>query len=81
MIKTIKFKIKKNYGLIGLIFLILITVTSTSYYNLKKNYNQNNYINFYDNVFFKKTLKYLVDNLEPKFSKIKHEIININTKT
>ena len=74
MIKTIKFKIKKNYGLIGLIFLILITVTSTSYYNLKKNYNQNNYINFYDNVFFKKTLKYLVDNLEPKFSKIKHEI-------
>ena len=32
------------------------------------------YINFIDNIFFKKTLNHIVENLEPKYKKIKHKI-------
>ena len=44
------------------------------YFNFKKNNNIQAYNNFIDNVYFKKTLSHLVDNLEPKYKKIKHKI-------
>ncbi len=74
MLKNLKNKIRKNIQIFGLIFLIVITVVSTSYFNFKKNNSIKNYNNFIDNVFFKKTLGYLVDNLDPKYKKIKHKI-------
>ena len=73
MIKNIKNKIKKNIQIFGLILLIVITVVSTGYFNFKKNNNQA-YNDFVDNVYFKKTLNHLIDNLEPKYKKIKHKI-------
>jgi murein DD-endopeptidase MepM/ murein hydrolase activator NlpD len=75
MIKILKIKAKKNIEIIGLILLILFTVISTSYFNIKKNKIEKNYNNFVENVFFKKTLNYIIDNLDPKYKKIKH-IIN-----
>jgi murein DD-endopeptidase MepM/ murein hydrolase activator NlpD len=74
MLKKLKYKIKKNVQIFSLIFLISITVISTSYFNFKKNNNSQNDNNFIDNIYFKKTLSYLVDNLEPKYKKIKHKI-------
>ena len=74
MLKILKNKIRKNIQIFGLIFLIAITVVSTSYFNFKKNNNIQAYNNFIDNVYFKKTLSHLVDNLEPKYKKIKHKI-------
>ena len=74
MLKNLKNKIRKNIQIFGLIFLITITVISTSYFNFKKNNNIQAYNNFIDNVYFKKTLSHLVDNLEPKYKKIKHKI-------
>ena len=74
MLKNLKNKIRKNIQIFGLIFLIAITVVSTSYFNFKKNNNIQAYNNFIDNVYFKKTLSHLVDNLEPKYKKIKHKI-------
>ncbi len=74
MLKILKNKIRKNIQIFGLIFLIALTIVSTSYFNFKKNNNIQAYNNFIDNVYFKKTLSHLVDNLEPKYKKIKHRI-------
>ena len=74
MFKNLKNKIRKNIQIFSLILLIVITVLSTSYFNLKKNKNVQNYNNFINNIYFKKTLSYLVDNLDPKYKKIKHKI-------
>ena len=74
MIKNLKNKIKKKIEIFSLIFLIVITVFSTSYFNFKKEKNIQNYSNVFNNVYFKKTLNHLVDNLDPKYKKIKHKI-------
>ena len=74
MLKNLKNKIEKNVQIVGLIFLILITVISTSYFNLKKNNNIQIYNNFIDNIYFKKTLSHLINNLDPKYKKVKHKI-------
>ena len=74
MLKNLKNKIRKNFQIFGLIFLIAITIVSTSYFNFKKNSDTQTYNNFVDNIYFKKTLSHLVDNLEPKYKKIKHKI-------
>ena len=74
MLKILKNKIRKNIQIFGLIFLIALTIVSTSYFNFKKNNNIRAYNNFIDNVYFKKTLSHLIDNLEPKYKKIKHKI-------
>ena len=74
MIKFLKIKIIKNFEIFGLILLILITGFSTSYFNYKKNNNQITYNNFIDNIYLKKTLKEVIDNLDPKYEKVKHKI-------
>ena len=74
MIKNIRLKIKKNLELFSLIVLIVSTTISTSYYNYKKNINEDIYANFIDNVYLKKTLNHLVENLDPKYKKVKHKI-------
>ena len=74
MLKNLKIIIKKNSEISALILLILIAAFTTSYFNFEKNKNQNTYNNFIDNVYLKKTLKQIVDNLEPKYKKVKHRI-------
>ncbi|WP_440681214.1 peptidoglycan DD-metalloendopeptidase family protein [Candidatus Pelagibacter sp. HIMB1623] len=74
MLKNIARKIKKNFEIFGLVVLIIIVVLSTNYFNAKKNTEIKTYNNFIDNVYFKKTLKHVVANLEPKYKKIKHKI-------
>ncbi len=67
-------KLKKNTEIFGLVILIFITAVSTSYFNYKKNLDEKTYISFVDNVYFKKTLSHIFNNLEPKYKKIKHKI-------
>ncbi len=74
MIKNLKVKFKKNLEITALIILITITAISTTFYNHKKNLNNKTYYNFVDNIYFKKTLKHIVENLEPKYKKTKHRI-------
>ena len=74
MIKNLKIKIKKNFEVFFLIFLIIFTVISTSYFNFKKKDYQNIYLNFVDNVYLKKTLTHIINNLDPKYKKIKHRV-------
>ena len=74
MIKYFKNKIKRNLEIHLLIFLIFFTILSTSYFNYAKKTNRETYNNFIDNVYLKKTLSHLIENLEPKYKKIKHKI-------
>ena len=74
MLKNLQNKLKTNFEISGRIILIFFTVIFTSYFNYKKNLNDKTYNNFIDNIYFKKTLSHLIDNLEPKYQKIKHKI-------
>ena len=74
MLKKIKLKIKKNLEIFALGLLIAITISFTSYYNYNKKNIFSNYSNLLDNVYFKKSLNQILNNLEPRFKKIEHEI-------
>ena len=74
MLKNLINKIKKNYEILSLVLLVIFTSIFTNYLNnINKNYNDT-YSNLIDNVYLKKTLSYLVENLEPKYKKISHNI-------
>jgi murein DD-endopeptidase MepM/ murein hydrolase activator NlpD len=74
MFKNLFSKIKKNIEIFGLVLLIILTAISTSYFNSTKKEGLKIYDNFVDNIYFKKTLTHIVENLEPKYKKIKHKI-------
>ena len=64
----------KNLKLIGLIFLIILTVIIAAYSNQNKNLSKNQNIDFINNIYFKKTLNEIVNNLEPRYKKYNHKI-------
>ena len=74
MLKILLSKTKKNLEIFGLVLLILFTAIITTYFNSTKKENLEIYNNFVDNIYFKKTLTHIVENLEPKYKKIKHKI-------
>ena len=74
MIKKFQLKIKKNLEILSILLLILLTISSTTYYNYKKKIIVQKTNNFINNIYLKKTLKYLINNLEPKYKKINHKI-------
>ena len=72
LLNKFKSKIKKNTEIFALSLLIIITISFTTYYNYSKNKIYNNYINTINNVYLKKTVTHIFNNLEPKFKKIEH---------
>ena len=79
MSNKLKVKFKKNPEIIALAMLVIITIFSTTYYNLSKTKIYNNYKNIISNVYFKKTVSHILETLEPKFKKINHKISNGET--
>ena len=74
MHRKLKLKLFKNKEIFGLVLLILITAVTTSYFNYKKKTQLEAYNNFFDNIYLRKSLYHIIDNLEPKLKKIKHKI-------
>ena len=74
MLKFIIQNLKKNFKIFALFSLIISATLFMSYFNYKKEIDNNLYFNFIDNVYFKKTLKTVIKNLEPKYKRIKHKI-------
>ena len=74
MLNKIKRKFKNNTEIIALGLLLLTTILSTTYYNFNKQKIYNNYKNIINNVYFKKTISNVFENLEPKFKTITHKI-------
>ena len=74
MLNKFYYKIKKRVEFIPLVLAIIITAILTTYFNYEKNINKKNYDDFIDNVYLKKTLNHIINNLEPKYKRIKHQI-------
>ena len=66
--------LKRNTEIVALSFLILITIISTTYYNNSKKKIYSNYKNKINNVYLKKTVNQLFNNLEPRFKIISHKV-------
>ena len=71
--------IKKNTEIVALGFLIIITVISTTYYNSNKKKIYYNYKNIINNIYLKKTVNHLFNNLEPKFKIVNHKVVEGET--
>ena len=79
MFKKIKIKLAKQTEILALALLILITIIFTTYYNYNKKKIYNNYKNIIDNVYLKKTINNVLNNLEPKYKKIDHKVLSGET--
>jgi len=79
MLNKIKFKFKNNTEIVALGLLVIITIISTSYYNFIKKKVYTNYKTTINNIYLKKTINHIFDNLEPKFKKINHKISSGDT--
>ena len=66
--------VKKNLEFAFLLLTIIVTILSVRIYNVNKNVINQNYINLINNTYFQKNIKYVFDNLEPKFIDITHKV-------
>jgi len=66
--------VKKNLELAFLLLAIIVTIFSVRIYNVNKNVVNQNYINLTNNTYFQRSIKYIFDNLEPKFIDITHKV-------
>ena len=79
MLNKIRIKIKNKNEILALIFLIIATVCFTTYYNYSQKKIQNNFSEIINNIYLKKTANHFLNKLEPKFKKIRHQIIEGET--
>jgi len=66
--------IKKNLEFTFLLLIIIFTVFSIKIYNINQHTINQNYINLINNIYFQKSIKYVFNNLEPKFIDINHKV-------
>ncbi len=79
MLKKFTPKLKNKKELLALILLVIMTVIFTTYFNYTQKKIKNNYNDLINNIYFKKTTKHFLDQLEPKFKKIRHQIVEGET--
>ena len=66
--------IKKNAEFAFVLILLAITIASTTFYNNKKILINKNYKDVINNIYFKKSLNFIFDNLTPRYKSIDHKI-------
>jgi murein DD-endopeptidase MepM/ murein hydrolase activator NlpD len=74
MLINFKNIIKRNLKVIGLIFLFVSTIVIVTISNHQKNLSRDQYNNFVNNIYVKKTLNEIVKNLEPRYKRYDHKI-------
>jgi murein DD-endopeptidase MepM/ murein hydrolase activator NlpD len=74
MLKKLLLFSHKNLRILGLIFLIIFTICILIFSAQQKKLKSSEYNNFLDNIYFKKTLNEIVNNLEPRYKKYNHKI-------
>ncbi len=74
MLKKFKSSLLNNLKIFGLILLIIFTIIITILSNHQKKISKSQGINIVDNIYFKKTLNEIVNNLEPRYKKYNHKI-------
>jgi len=66
--------IKKNTELVFLFLLMGITIASTTFYNNNKIKVNKNYKDIVNNIYFKKSINHIFQNLTPRYKSIDHKI-------
>ena len=74
MLKKIKSSLLNNLKIFGLILLIIFTIIIATLSNHQKKLSKNQHNNIIDNIYFKKILNEIVNNLEPRYKKYNHKI-------
>ena len=74
MIKKIKTFFSTNINILGLIFLTVLTILTSFYSNYQKKIDTQKYNNLINNIYLKKTLNEIINNLEPKYKTYNHKI-------
>ena len=74
MLKKLQSIFFKQLKLLGLILIIILTIIVSTLSNHKKNLKSKEYNNFINNIYLKKTLSEIIDNLEPRYKKYNHKI-------
>ena len=74
MLKKLTLFFFKNLHTLGLIFLIIFTIIIATLSSYQKNLNSKQYDNFINNIYIKKTLNEIINNLEPRYKKYNHKI-------
>ena len=74
MLKKIKKIIKKNHEISTLSILVIATLISISLFNYKQNIDNQKFNNLVNNLYLKKTLNHIFNNLEPKYKRINHKV-------
>ncbi len=64
----------RNLEISILVSFILIIIITSTILNYQKNLNSQKYSNFINNIYLKKTLDEIINNLEPRFKKYNHKI-------
>ena len=66
---------KGNRTIFSLTLLMIVTVVAMNYHNYKKKINDTNIKNLINNIYFKKTLSSIFDQLNPKFERVNHIVL------
>ena len=74
MLKKIKSSLLNKLKISGLILLIIFTIVVATLSNHQKKISKIQNNNIVDNIYFKKTLNEIVNNLEPRYKKYNHKI-------
>tara|TARA_B110000046_G_C12982791_1_gene394180 strand:+ start:216 stop:1523 length:1308 start_codon:yes stop_codon:yes gene_type:complete len=67
--------LRRNAEFTFLLLLIGLTMISTTFYNNKKMLINENYKSLISNIYFQKSIKYIISNLSPKYKNIEHKIL------
>ena len=74
MLKKFKSSFLKNLNIFGLILLIFFTIIIATFSNHQKKLSKNQLNNIIDNIYLKKTLNEIINNLEPRYKVYNHKI-------
>ena len=74
MINNLKYRLKKNLQIFLLFLVILGTATSATFVNYKRNSIKQNNNDLVNNIFLKKTLNHIINNLDPRYKNFNHKI-------
>ncbi len=67
-------KIKDNYTIVIVVCTLFITILITSSYNKYLTHERESYKKIVNNIYFKKTIEYFLDDLNPKYTDAKYNV-------
>ena len=74
MLFKFKSSFLKNVKILGLLFIIFFTISVALYVTHQKNLSSKKYNNLFENIYLKKTLTEIINNLEPRYKKYNHKV-------